>query len=88
MALLIASHELAEAEGVAAHLEAEWTKSIPELAVRHAAALRARRTKGWRWVNEMEQIADAMGGQGLPSGFHVAAAEVFRRWGSTAGSSR
>jgi Domain of unknown function (DUF1932) len=35
--------------------------------------------KGWRWVAEMEEIAGSMTAAGLPSGFHQAAAEIFRR---------
>ena len=39
----------------------------------HAAA-----TKGWRWVGEMEEIADTFAAAGQPDGFHRAAAEVYR----------
>ena len=35
--------------------------------------------KGWRWVGEMEEIAATFEANGLPGGFHHAAAEVFRR---------
>ena len=38
-----------------------------------------RRGKGWRWVGEMEEIGASMTADGLPGGFHQAAAEVFRR---------
>ena len=34
--------------------------------------------KGWRWVGEMEEIADTFDAAGLPGGFHRAAAEVYR----------
>ena len=30
--------------------------------------------KGWRWVGEMEEIAAAFAADGLPPGFHEAAA--------------
>jgi uncharacterized protein DUF1932 len=36
--------------------------------------------KGWRWTAEMEEVAASMAGAGLPAGFHLAAAEVFRRF--------
>ena len=38
-----------------------------------------RGRKGWRWVGEMEEIAHSMAAHDLPTGFHEAAAEVFRR---------
>ena len=34
--------------------------------------------KGWRWAGEMEEISASMTADGLPGGFHQAAAEVFR----------
>ena len=42
-------------------------------------AARSAAVKGWRWVAEMEEIADSMAAAGLPPGFHQSAAEVFRR---------
>jgi 3-hydroxyisobutyrate dehydrogenase-like beta-hydroxyacid dehydrogenase len=76
-AMLLAVRRLAVAEGVDADLVAEWRLSIPQLEAQHAAAERAADTKGWRWVGEMEEIAAAMAGAGLPDGFHRAAAQVF-----------
>jgi hypothetical protein len=35
--------------------------------------------KGWRWEAEMTEIAAAMAAAGLPDGFHLAAADIFRR---------
>ena len=71
--------ELARAEGVEEALLEEWKLSIPELEGRLAGAERSARRKGWRWVGEMNEIARSMAAQDLPSGFHEAAAEVFRR---------
>jgi hypothetical protein len=34
--------------------------------------------KGWRWIAEMEEIADTFAAKELPDGFHRAAAEVYR----------
>ncbi|HEY2309529.1 MAG TPA: DUF1932 domain-containing protein, partial [Gaiellaceae bacterium] len=78
-ALLLTVRELARAEGVEDALLAEWRLSIPELEQRLAGAERSAQRKGWRWIGEMEEIARSMAAQDLPTGFHEAAAEVFRR---------
>jgi hypothetical protein len=36
------------------------------------------RGKAWRWVGEMEEIANAFADEDLPPGFHEAAAEIYR----------
>ena len=77
-ALLLALEELAELEGVADALHAEWADSVPELSERLERAKRSADRKGWRWIGEMEEIAAALAAQGLPDGFHRAAADVFR----------
>jgi len=79
-ALLLAIREVARAEGVDETLYAEWRESIPNLEERLAGAERSARAKGWRWVGEMEEIADAFAAAGAPDGFHRAAAEVYRRY--------
>jgi len=79
-ALLLAVRALAEAEGVDEDLLAEWRLSLPQLEAQHAAAENAGRTKGWRWVAEMQEIADAMAAAGQPDGFHRAAADIFGRY--------
>jgi 3-hydroxyisobutyrate dehydrogenase-like beta-hydroxyacid dehydrogenase len=78
-ALLLAARALARAEGVEDALLAEWALSQPGLAERSRGAARSAATKGWRWVAEMEEIAASMAADGLPDGFHQAAAEIFRR---------
>jgi 3-hydroxyisobutyrate dehydrogenase-like beta-hydroxyacid dehydrogenase len=78
-AMLLAIRELARAEGVEEALLAEWDLSQPELREWHARALRSAEAKGWRWVGEMEEIAATFEADGLPGGFHRAAAEVYRR---------
>jgi hypothetical protein len=60
-------------------LLAEWELSQPDLAQRTLGAARSAALKGWRWVAEMEEIADSMAAAGLPRGFHESAAEIFRR---------
>jgi 3-hydroxyisobutyrate dehydrogenase-like beta-hydroxyacid dehydrogenase len=77
-ALLIAIREVARAEGVEATLLDEWRESIPELPDRSVRAANAADGKGWRWVGEMEEVARTFEAAGLPSGFHKAAAEVYR----------
>lgn len=78
-ALLLAIRALARAEGVEARLLEEWRESIPDLPGDSLRAARAAGAKGWRWVGEMEQIASTFASAELPSGFHLAAADVFRR---------
>jgi 3-hydroxyisobutyrate dehydrogenase-like beta-hydroxyacid dehydrogenase len=78
-AMLLAIRELARAEGVEDELLAEWDLSQPELRERNERAARSAEAKGWRWVAEMEEIAASFEANGLPGGFHRAAAEVYRR---------
>ena len=77
-AMLLTIHRLAQAEGVDEPLLGEWREWHPELLEDLARAGRAAEQKGWRWVGEMEEIADTFAAAGLPDGFHRAAAEVFR----------
>jgi 3-hydroxyisobutyrate dehydrogenase-like beta-hydroxyacid dehydrogenase len=78
-ALLLAIRALARVEGVEETLLEEWRASLPELPDRSVAAARSALAKGWRWVGEMDEIADTFAAGGLPEGFHRAAAEVYRR---------
>jgi 3-hydroxyisobutyrate dehydrogenase-like beta-hydroxyacid dehydrogenase len=78
-ALLLTARALAQAEGVEDTLLAEWALSQPQLADQFVRAARSGASKGWRWVGEMEEIAQAMASAGLPDGFHQAAAEIYRR---------
>jgi 3-hydroxyisobutyrate dehydrogenase-like beta-hydroxyacid dehydrogenase len=84
-ALLLVARALARAEGVEDTLLAEWGISQPGLAGRSERAAGSAGAKGWRWVAEMEEIAAAMAAAGLPDGFHLAAAEVYRRAQDAAG---
>jgi hypothetical protein len=77
-ALLAGVRALAESEGVEAALLAEWKLSQPGADKRsEAVTLQAR--KAWRWVGEMEEIAASFESVGLPGGFHLAAAELYKR---------
>ena len=79
-ALLLAVRDFARAEGIWQPLVEEWARSQPQLADRLAAAERSAAAKGWRFIGEMEEIAAAFAADGLPPGFHQAAATV---WGQT-----
>jgi hypothetical protein len=84
-ALLLAVRAAARAEGIEATLLDEWRLSLPELSERSEAAARSAARKGWRWVGEMEEIADTFAAAGLPDGFHRAAAEIYRQVSSDLG---
>jgi len=79
MALVMAVRALARAEGVEPTLLAEWERSQPGLVARSQAAAAGSARKAWRWIGEMEEIAAAFAADGLPDGFHLAAAEIYRR---------
>ena len=79
-ALLLGIHAVAEHEGVADVLRQEWARSLPELQARLERAEGTAVRKGWRWVGEMEEIAESFGAAGAPTGFHEAAAEIYRRY--------
>jgi 3-hydroxyisobutyrate dehydrogenase-like beta-hydroxyacid dehydrogenase len=74
-ALLLAVESVAKRYGVWEPLAAEWDGALHE---RLAAAHRSAAAKGWRWIAEMEEIADTFAAAGAPDGFHRAAAEVYR----------
>ena len=78
-ALLLDIVALARAEGVEEELLGEWSATSPELIARSWRAAQSATTKGWRWVGEMEEIAASFRSDGLPGGFHEAAAEIYRR---------
>jgi 3-hydroxyisobutyrate dehydrogenase-like beta-hydroxyacid dehydrogenase len=78
-ALLMAIRALAITEGVDEALRREWERSQPGLAGRSENAVGNFAPKAWRFVGEMEEIAAAFAGAGLPAGFHEAAAEIYRR---------
>jgi 3-hydroxyisobutyrate dehydrogenase-like beta-hydroxyacid dehydrogenase len=78
-ALLLATLQSAQANGVEDALRAEWSRSQPSLGARSQGAADSAAAKGWRWVGEMNEIAATFAAAGLPSGFHEAAAEMFER---------
>jgi 3-hydroxyisobutyrate dehydrogenase-like beta-hydroxyacid dehydrogenase len=76
-ALLAAIRALARHEGVEGALLEEWRRSQPEAPKRSEAVIVQAR-KAWRWVGEMEEIARAFRAAGLPEGFGLASAELYR----------
>ncbi|MFT7474331.1 MAG: hypothetical protein ACI81L_001256 [Verrucomicrobiales bacterium] len=78
-ALLLAVAALAESEGVAGPLHDEWNLSQPDLGARVDASAAGAGPKAWRFVGEMEQIAATFADAGLPDGFHLAAADTYKR---------
>ncbi|WP_296559858.1 NAD(P)-dependent oxidoreductase [Pigmentiphaga sp.] len=77
-ALLAGIRALARHEGVEPALLAEWQLSSPQTPAR-SEEVAQKAEKAWRWVGEMEEIASTFHAAGLPSGFHLAAADIFRR---------
>src|SRR5256885_423539 len=69
---------LATHEGIEAALLEEWKRSQPELPKR-SEVVTAQARKAWRWIGEMEEIAASFEAAGLPAGFHLAAADLYRR---------
>jgi len=78
-ALILAIRALATHEGVDQALLAEWSISQPTLENKCVRAAAVAAPKMWRYVGEMQEIADAFEAAGLPDGFHRAAAEVSER---------
>lgn len=77
-ALLANIRALARHEGVEQVLLDEWQLSSTPT-VKRSAEVAAKADKAWRWVAEMEEIAASFAAAGLPPGFHLGAAEIYRR---------
>ena len=78
-ALLCAVLGAAEGLEVRGELERQWSRDEPGSAERAAHRTRRVTAKAWRFAGEMEEIAATFAEAGMPSGFHEAAAEVYRR---------
>jgi 3-hydroxyisobutyrate dehydrogenase-like beta-hydroxyacid dehydrogenase len=78
-ALVLAIRVLATHEGVDQALLEEWSVSQPALEKKCERAAAVAAPKAWRFVGEMREIAEAFEGAGLPTGFHLAAAEICER---------
>lgn len=78
-ALLIALRAFAITEGIDADLLAEWRRSMPDLPERSERTLNLNARKAWRFVGEMEELADTFQAAGFPTGFPCAAKEIYQR---------
>jgi 3-hydroxyisobutyrate dehydrogenase-like beta-hydroxyacid dehydrogenase len=78
IALLLAIRAAAASLGVEQALLAEWAADGGGTLARSNRSGDSAH-KAWRWVGEMEEIARTLDGAGLPDGFHLAAADVYRR---------
>jgi 3-hydroxyisobutyrate dehydrogenase-like beta-hydroxyacid dehydrogenase len=78
VALTALSMAMADRYGVGHLLATEWSRGDPEGIAQHRISVAG--PKAWRWVAEMQEVADTARSAGLPDGFHRAAAEVFERW--------
>jgi 3-hydroxyisobutyrate dehydrogenase-like beta-hydroxyacid dehydrogenase len=81
-ALLLTIRAAARQLGVEGALLAQWRQSQPDLVELSERLAAETSTKAWRWTGEMDEIALTLASSGLPSGFHEAASEVYRRMGS------
>jgi 3-hydroxyisobutyrate dehydrogenase-like beta-hydroxyacid dehydrogenase len=79
-ALVLAIRGYATHEGVDEALLQEWSISQPALAKKCDRAAAVAVPKAWRYVGEMQEIAEAFESAGLPAGFHLAAAEICKRF--------
>jgi 3-hydroxyisobutyrate dehydrogenase-like beta-hydroxyacid dehydrogenase len=78
-AMLLAITAAAENMGVRGKLFAQWKREgsgLDEAAVNRA---RIVTRKAWRWIDEMEEIANTFDSANLPEGFHRSAADIYRR---------
>jgi 3-hydroxyisobutyrate dehydrogenase-like beta-hydroxyacid dehydrogenase len=78
-ALLLAIRAFAAHENIDQALLEEWRISQPDLERRCQRAAAVAVPKMWRYVGEMEEIAETFWAAGLPGGFHLAAAEICQR---------
>jgi 3-hydroxyisobutyrate dehydrogenase-like beta-hydroxyacid dehydrogenase len=78
-ALILGILATARRLGADRDLLAEWAISHTELLQRTNKAGWSGTTKGWRFVGEMNEIAETFAAAGLPGGFHQAAADIFAR---------
>jgi hypothetical protein len=79
-ALVLAIRAFASHEGVDHALLEEWSISQPALEKKCARAAAVAVPKMWRYVGEMQEIAEAFESAGLPGGFHSAAAQICERF--------
>jgi 3-hydroxyisobutyrate dehydrogenase-like beta-hydroxyacid dehydrogenase len=85
-ALLCAVLAAAEALDVRDELEGQWSQNGSTFADEAAQSVRRVTAKAWRFAGEMDEIAATFEGAGLPDGFHLAAADLYRRMAAFKGA--
>jgi 3-hydroxyisobutyrate dehydrogenase-like beta-hydroxyacid dehydrogenase len=78
-ALLCAVLAAAEGLGVGEELRRQWSRGGSGYAEEVTQKVVAVTAKAWRFAGEMEEIAATLQSAGLPDGFHLAAADLYRR---------
>jgi 3-hydroxyisobutyrate dehydrogenase-like beta-hydroxyacid dehydrogenase len=78
-ALLSAILATAEALNVRTELEQQWSHNGSNFADEASQKVTRVTAKAWRFAGEMEEIAATFQEAGLPDGFHLAAADIYRR---------
>lgn len=78
-ALLTSILATAESLGVRDELYQQWDMDDPNFSEQANRRATRATAKAWRFEGEMREIASTFEEAGLPSGFHEAAAEVYRR---------
>ena len=78
-ALLLAVNALARQAGVEEALHQEWQRSQPKLQAQSERAASGTAPKAWRFVGEMQEIAQTFSALDLPDGFHQAAGQIYQR---------
>lgn len=78
-ALLAGVLATAEQLGVREALYRQWNRDDPDSAAGIERRVRNVTGKSWRFVGEMDEIADTFRDAGLPGDFHAAAAIIYRR---------
>ena len=78
-ALLSAILATAEALGVRAELENQWSRNWPDFNEQTNRRVKLGASRAWRFAGEMDEISATFQAAGLPGGFHAAAAELYHR---------
>lgn len=78
-ALLSGILAAAESLGVRNELEAQWSRDGSDFASQTQNRVRRVTAKAWRFEGEMKEIAATLASASIPGGFHIAAAEIYRR---------
>lgn len=78
-ALLCATLAAAESLGVRVELAQQWARDGSDFAEQASQRARNVTAKAWRFAGEMEEIAATFSEAGVTGGFHLAAADIYRR---------